>query len=143
MPLPIPEPGLVISYAYLWHNEHLAGLEEGRKSRPAVIILAVKRPETGSVVVTVVPITHTKPRDSREAVEIPLALKRHLHLDDAPSWVVVAEGNEFIWPGYDLVKISGSERYDYGFVPPRFFTRLIESFVAYHRSGKKHLTPRK
>jgi hypothetical protein len=25
MPIPTPEPGLVISYAYLWHIEHEAG----------------------------------------------------------------------------------------------------------------------
>ncbi len=24
MPIPHPEPGLVISYAYLWHHEHQA-----------------------------------------------------------------------------------------------------------------------
>lgn len=29
MPIPNPEPGLVISYAYLWQPEHRAGLEEG------------------------------------------------------------------------------------------------------------------
>jgi hypothetical protein len=28
MPLPEPEPGLVISYAYLWHHEHDSGVEE-------------------------------------------------------------------------------------------------------------------
>jgi hypothetical protein len=45
MPIPSPEPGLVISYAYLWHHEHEAGREEGRKDRPSVIVLAVERPE--------------------------------------------------------------------------------------------------
>jgi hypothetical protein len=35
MPIPNPEPGLVISYAYLWHDEHHAGREEG-KDRPSV-----------------------------------------------------------------------------------------------------------
>jgi hypothetical protein len=32
MPIPNPEPGLVISYAYLWHHEHQAGREEGQKT---------------------------------------------------------------------------------------------------------------
>jgi hypothetical protein len=31
MPIPTPEPGLVISYAYLWHTEHEAVQEEGRQ----------------------------------------------------------------------------------------------------------------
>jgi hypothetical protein len=30
MPIPTPEPGLVISYAYLWHTEHEAG-QKGAK----------------------------------------------------------------------------------------------------------------
>jgi PadR family transcriptional regulator, regulatory protein PadR len=34
MSIPNPEAGLVISYAYLWHTEHQAGQEEGRKDRP-------------------------------------------------------------------------------------------------------------
>lgn len=43
MPIPNPEPGLVISYAYLWHDEQQAGREEGRKDGPSVIVLAVER----------------------------------------------------------------------------------------------------
>jgi hypothetical protein len=42
MAIPTPEAGLVISYAYLWHHEHLAGQEEGRKDRPTVIVLATR-----------------------------------------------------------------------------------------------------
>ena len=45
-----PEAGLVISYAYLWHTEHQAGQEEGRKDRPTVIVLAVERRANGEPV---------------------------------------------------------------------------------------------
>jgi hypothetical protein len=31
MPILNPEPGLVVSYAYLWHHEHEAGREQGQK----------------------------------------------------------------------------------------------------------------
>ena len=102
MPIPTPEPGLVISYAYLWHHEHEAGREEGRKDRPSVIVLAVERSANDTTVVVVLPITHTPPTDPASAVEIPAAVKRHLGLDDERSWIVVAEGNEFDWPGYDI-----------------------------------------
>ena len=68
-----------------------------------------------ATVVTVLPITHSVPGDPASSVEIPLAVKRHLGLDDDPSWIVVAEGNEFVWPGYDLSKLPHSDRYDYGF----------------------------
>src|SRR6516162_250033 len=112
MPIPNPEPGLVISYAYLWHDEHRAGLEEGQKDRPSVIVLAVEREADGATLVTVLPITHTAPRDAATAVEIPMPIKRHLGLDDDPSWIIVAEGNEFLWPGHDLRKLPQSDRYD-------------------------------
>ncbi|SRR6266446_3169000 len=84
MPIPTLEPGLVISYAYLWHTEHEAGHEEGRKDRPSVIVLAVERQADDSMVVTLLPITHTAPVDPASAVEIPAAVKRHLGLDDDP-----------------------------------------------------------
>jgi hypothetical protein len=138
---PTPEPGLVISYVYLWHHEREAGREEGRKDRPSVIVLAVERPNDTTVVV-ILPITHAPPADPAAAVEIPAAVKRHLGLDDAHSQIVVAEGNEFDWPGYDLRKIGRSDRYDYGFLPPRFFNQVIEAFAAWHRARKVRLTSR-
>jgi hypothetical protein len=142
MPIPHPEPGLVVSYGYLWHHEHRAGREEGQKDRPSVIVLAVKREAAGGTLVTVLPITHSAPVDPASAVEIPLPVKRHLGLDDDRSWIVVAEGNEFVWPGYDLRRLSHSDRYDYGFLPPRFFNQVIGAFVDWYRSNRGHLTPR-
>jgi hypothetical protein len=142
VPIPTPEPGLVISYAYLWHHEHEAGREEGRKDRPSVIVLAVERPANDTTVVVVLPITHTPPADPASAVEIPTTVKRHLELDDARSWIVVAEGNEFDWPGYDIRKIDRSDRYDYGFLPSRFFRQVIEAFIGWHRARKVKLTSR-
>lgn len=142
MPIPTPEPGLVISYAYLWHYVHEAGHEEGRKDRPSVIVLAVKRQADDSTVVTVLPITHTDPGAPGGAVEIPAAVKRHLGLDDSRSWIIVSEGNEFDWPGYDLRKIGRGDRYDYGFLPPRFFNQILGAFTAWHRASKARLTSR-
>jgi len=142
MPLPAPEPGLVISYAYLWHFEHQKGREEGRKNRPGVILLAVDRAEDQSASVIVLPITHLAPDDPASAVEIPAAVKRHLGLDDDRSWVVVSEGNEFHWPGYDLRKIGGADRYDYGFLPPRLFDEVRDAFLKWHRTHRVRLTPR-
>lgn len=57
MSLPKPVPGLVISYSYLWSDEHTIGIEEGRKDRPCAIV-AARRIVEGREVVTVVPITH-------------------------------------------------------------------------------------
>jgi hypothetical protein len=143
MPLPEPEPGLVVSYAYLSHHEHQSGQEEGRKDRPAVIVLAAERASDGAIVVTVLPITHRAPDDPATAVEIPPPVKRLLGLDRERSWIVVSEGNEFVWPGYDLRNIPGARaRYDYGFLPPRFFDSVIKAFGFWHKSRRARLTER-
>jgi hypothetical protein len=92
-----------------------------------VIVLAVERPANDATVVVVLPITHTPPADPAGTVEIPAAVKRHLGLDDERSWIVVAEG---------------SDRYDYGFLPPRFFNQVIDAFAAWHRAHKAKLTSR-
>ncbi len=109
MALPTPEAGLVISYAYVWQHDHLAGQAEGRKDRPALIVLAIKL-AADTFEVTVLPITHRPPQHPGWAIEIPAPVKRHLGLDEARSWIVVAEGNEFLWPGYDLRKIPNTDR---------------------------------
>jgi hypothetical protein len=143
MPIPAPEPGLVISYGYLWHHEHEAGQQEGRKDRPSVIMLTVERQTEGRTIVIVLPITHTHLTDPAAAVEIPAAVKRHLGLDYERSWIIVSEGNEFDWPGYDLRKIAGDDRYDYGFLPPKFFKRVVDAFMAWRRAKKaQQLTSR-
>lgn len=141
MPIPTPEPGLVISYAYLWDHEAQSGQEEGRKDRPCVIAVAVERRQDGETLVTVLPVTH-RPRDDVSAVEIPRAVKQQLGLDDARSWVIVSEGDQFVWPGYDLRKVPSTDRYDYGFLPPRFFYQILDAFRAWHRPNKIRLTSR-
>ena len=142
MPIPAPEPGLVISYSYLWHHEHEAGHEGGRKDRLTVIVLAIERQGEERTIVTVLPITHTAPVDPASGVEIPAAVKRHLGLDHDRSWIIVSEGNEFDWPGYDLRKIGGGDRYEYGFLPPRLFNQVLDSFLAWYRAKKVKIASR-
>jgi hypothetical protein len=140
MAIPPPEPGLVINYAYLWHRESAAGGEEGRKDRPSVIVLAVEVTQ-GERQTIVLPITHSRPQTASEGIEIPLAVKRHLGLDEAPSWIVVAEGNVFVWPGYDLRPRSDGT-YAFGFLPPRFFNRVRNAFVAFAKAHGARLPRR-
>lgn len=130
MALPEPHPGLVISYRYLWSEEHRRGRKEGAKNRPCAIVLA-RRIARGRMVVTVVPVSHARPSDPQEAVEIPASLKAHLGLDDARSWVVLTEVNEFLWPGPDLSPVSRKRPRDfaYGVLPPAFFNRLRDRLL--------------
>jgi hypothetical protein len=142
MEIPTPEPGLVICYSYLWRDEHKSGQEEGLKHRPSVIVLVVEGSGDEAPLVTVLPITHSAPRDPTAAVEIPSAVKRHLGLDHARSWVVVSEGNEFLWPGYDLRKRPNSDSYEFGILPGRFFEQVLAAFLAYVRAGRAEKTGR-
>ncbi|MCA0404825.1 MAG: growth inhibitor PemK [Proteobacteria bacterium] len=143
MAIPTPEVGLVLNYAYLWHDEHRRGLEEGRKNRPSVIVLKTMRAKDGETIVMVLPITHSAPINPELAVETPARVKAHLGLDDERSWVVVDEGNQFVWPGYDLRKIPGSvDDYAYGFIPPKLFWKIIEAMKAVHAKGGVKSTPR-
>jgi hypothetical protein len=48
----------------------------------------------------------------------------------------LAEGNEFLWPGYDLRKLPHSDGYDYGFLPPRFFNQVLDAFTNWYRTSR-------
>ncbi|HTW87073.1 MAG TPA: hypothetical protein VMD75_03600 [Candidatus Binataceae bacterium] len=66
-----------------------------------------------------------------------MPVKRHLGLDDDRSWIIVSEDNEFFWPGYDLRKLPHTDRYDYGFLPPRFFNRVLGAFADWYRTRRR------
>ncbi len=119
---PRPEPGLVISYAYLWRREHDRGREEGRKDRPCVVVLAPEKAMGDAVRVTVAAITHTPPSLDSAAVEIPARVKLHLGLDYERSWIILDEVNQFDWPGFDLLPAPGrGGEFAYGFIPPKLY----------------------
>jgi hypothetical protein len=136
MALPEPECGLVLSYSYLWRHESESGRTEGVKERPCAIILVADSAD-GVRLVTVAPITHLPSRDLGVAVEIPPPVKRHLGLDGERSWMILDEANEFAWPGFDLCPIQGKAgRYDYGLLPPAFFTRIVNRILELRREGR-------
>ena len=85
MPLPPPQPGQVIRYAYLWWNEARTGREDGVKDRPCGVVLT-RVTEPGQSTVYVLPITHTPPMNEEDGIEIPQATKRRLGLDAEQSW---------------------------------------------------------
>ena len=136
MALPVPEPGLVISYAYLWHREQAGGRMEGAKDHPCVIVLKAERQDELGIV-TVSPVTHRQPSAATTALELSPAVKRHLGLDSEKSWVVLDEINQFVWPGFDLRPIRGRNgRVDYGFLPPKLFARLVAGIRDVWRKSK-------
>jgi hypothetical protein len=134
--LPTPTPGLVIAYSYLWTSEHAAGADEGRKTRPSAIV-AARQIIDGREIVIVVPITHTARENPADAIVIPAVLKAHLGLDDLPSWIVITETNDFLWPGPDIRPIPGrGGDFGYGMLPPRFFAHLRDRILWANRERK-------
>jgi hypothetical protein len=102
------------------------------------------RDETGGDIrVTVVPVTHSVPSDPADAVEIPAATKRRLRLDDARSWVVTTEVNDFVWPGPDLRSVPHEQgRFDYGFLPPSLFRQIRDRLTASAAAQRLLAVPR-
>lgn len=138
MPLPTPEPGLVLSYEFLWSDEAERGQEEGDKRRPSVVVLATKT-EKGQTSVTVAPITHSQPREGTNAIEVPPKVKEHLGLDSKPSWIICDELNEFVWPGVDLYPIPEGRpgQFDYGIIPPALYEQVRKLILELDAKAKK------
>lgn len=143
MAFPSPTPGLVIRYSYLWRAEHARGREEGVKDRPCAIVL-VTTGNGDKQVVTVLPVTHTPPSDPALSVEIPLATKRRLKLDDVRSWVVLAEANRFVWPGPDLRPTTPGDAGSvaYGHLPYALFEEIRRKFIAALKAESARAVPR-
>ncbi|MEK7661327.1 MAG: type II toxin-antitoxin system PemK/MazF family toxin [Pseudomonadota bacterium] len=142
MPLPNPEPGLVISYSYLWRNQQEKGNAEGRKNRPCVIILAVEN-KAGETKVTVAPITSSALKNAADGVEVPLEVKKHLGLDSGNSWIIITEVNQFVWPGYDIRPIkANNDKFDYGFIPSKLFRKVKASLFEVAKMRKLKIVPR-
>lgn len=143
MAFPVPVPGMVIRYSYLWHDEHEKGREEGVKDRPCAIVVAAE-PIAGRRTVIVVPVTHTPPLSSEHAIEIPAPVKRRLGLDGKRSWVIVNEANRFVWPGPDLRPAVRGEADSvvFGHLPLKMFDQIRARFVDALRKGPARSVPR-
>ncbi len=96
-----PGVGAVIRYGYLWAADAHRGMREGLKNRPCVVVVTLTD-GNGKDVLIVMPITHVQPAATDLAVELPIATKRRLGLDEDRSWIVTREYNSFVWPGYDI-----------------------------------------
>lgn len=135
MTIPVPRPGLVIRYAFLWSHERDAGAVEGSKDRPCAIVVALPRDADGHIGTIVAPITHRPPDDVDASLEIPAAVCRNLGLDEGRHWIRFDELNRFLWPGYDLRPRSNGS-YDYGMLPQGLFEQLRQGILARQRNRK-------
>jgi hypothetical protein len=136
-----PRSGQVIGYRYLWWSEHRKGHTEGAKERPCAVVYAVKN-VAGKTRVYVLPITHTRPYDTEDGIELLPQWKQHLGLDTQPMWIMTSELNHFFeWPGID-VRGTSTEDISYGFLPHKVTTRLREITRERVRRSRAHSVPR-
>jgi len=124
-------------------EEYKRGQEEGVKDRPCAVILVIAN-EDDERVVTVLPISHSPPADSKLVLEIPAPVKRRLKLDEQRSWVVLTEANRFVWPGPDLrpSKPGDSASVAYGPLPYTLFEEIRTKFIAAIRAKRASVVPR-
>lgn len=135
MPLPEPNPGLVIRYDYLWTREAAVGRQQ-RKDRPACLVAATDSRISPRFVV-ILPITHSAPKGDTVGIEIPPKVGRALGLDATRSWVVVSDHNVDEWPNAGLSPIPGRpEVFTYGFIPPALFTQIKTKFLDLSGKGQ-------
>ena len=89
-------------FAYLRRREAVRRRVEAAKDRPCVVLIVDIETQPGSELVGVLPMTYSPPENPGDALELPSSTERRLGLDEARSWVVVTESNDFTSPGYDL-----------------------------------------
>jgi hypothetical protein len=108
------------------------------------MVLVVAGDTEGREHVLVLPVTHSPPRDKDDAVEIPSAVKARIGLDSARSWVVVAEHNEFVWPGPDIRRVGDQDNSSivYGKLPSRFLAEIQRRYLEKFKSGFVRRVPR-
>ena len=130
MKIPQPRVGLVIRYSFLWSHEARDGAAEGRKDRPAAIVVATQKDEYGDIRVIVAPITHEHPSDPAASLEIPPQVIRSLGLDGERHWLRIDELNRFSWPGFDIRPLPHrADTCEYGMLPESLYQQLKASII--------------
>lgn len=135
MPLPKPELGLVVHYAFVWAGDGRSPPPDAGKHRPCLIVdlETVQEAPSGRGVTraTYLPISLTAAREGEHAVLVPSRVAKHLGLTADRSFLYLTYAIEDDWP-FDLAPRPGSAgRFDYGLIPPRLFAAVAKEFAAY------------
>jgi hypothetical protein len=142
VPLPNPEIGLVVHYAYLFHNR-TRNIGDAGKDRPCLIVAVFPDKEeplrTG---VLYLPITHSEPSLEEEAIEIPADVKAAAGLDGLQQWLLVSQANLDTWPEDIFHRPSKPGIFHYGFVPPGFFKTVQTTFARLYVQKTLRIVPR-
>jgi hypothetical protein len=136
MPLPAPKLGLVVQYGFVWAGAGRRAPADAGKNRPCLIVDLEQSEEPAlpgrlTTRVTYLPVSHIAPRRDEQAIEVPPRVAQHLGLTARRSYLYTSYAVEDDWP-FDVAHVPGSsDRFDYGFVPPRLFEAVAADFAAY------------
>ena len=93
------QSGTIVEYPYLWRWQQDKGETEGRKERPACVLLAL--PAGGVTHLALLPISSRPPAGDQVAIEVPeIECKRAGLSELKRAWVTVSEYN------YDIAERS-------------------------------------
>jgi hypothetical protein len=96
-----PPQGTVIQYPFLWAAQRDHGETEGRKTRPACLLLRIPDQKVAIHHLFLFGISSQPPRPDQVALEVPEIERRRAGLTRYPrAWIVVSEYN------YDIAERS-------------------------------------
>jgi hypothetical protein len=90
----------LVAYEFLWRSQSQYR-DDGFKVYPAAVVFA-RGTGDGAITTYALGMSHSQPSALQRAVEVPRKLKRHLGLDELPSWIYTDQLNVFVWAGADL-----------------------------------------
>jgi hypothetical protein len=89
----------------------------------------------------VLPITDSAPLD--RLIPLPPSRSRcRSNVISASMTIVRGSSSAKAMNSFDLRKLPNTDRYDYGFLPPRFFNRVLEAFADWYRIRRRRITSR-
>jgi hypothetical protein len=142
-----PPIGNLVAYEYLWLSQQNIR-EDGAKGLSSSLIFA-KKIIASVTLAYAVGMSHKPPDASEKAIEVPRKLKRHLGLDEDPSWVYTDQLNEFTWPGPDLRPAewlsnlpSARDSCIIGALPKNWFALLKQDVVGNLKLKRAHIIRR-
>jgi hypothetical protein len=140
MPLPKPEIGLIVHYAYVFRTSKTMA---AGKHRPCLIGAVFRDPaDTMKTGILYLPISHTPPGPEDAGIALSHQAKFVAGLDAAPQWILVSEGNQDTWPE-DIANLPNRPgQFAYGFLPPGTLKSIQSAYARRFIEKKFNVVPR-
>lgn len=141
MKKPDPEVGQIVKYDYLWLDEQASGRIEGTKDRPCAVVVARRSKQDGSFDVLLAPITHSPPKNPKQAISIPSEAQKSTGLDQEKSWLLTSEVNQAAWSDAGIIPARRGE-WLYGKLPRGIAAKAVKDITEIRSAGKLQIVDR-